>query len=259
MVGRKRRRHSRLLGSHQKCWLWGRHVVLETLRAGRWRPLEVWLAESLDPPVTAEARRRAEQLGIAVAVRPVDELTRRCGKLEHQGLMARMPPFPYATVDDVWRQAKSPVLYLVLDGVEDPFNYGAMIRSAEVFAADGIFVGTQHQSDVTAQVARSSAGAVNYVPIVQTGSLHEQLRDLRARGVRTVAASEKADRAPAVFDFAQNCALIIGGEGRGVSDELRSQCDASVGIPQSGRVGSLNAAVATGILLYEIRRQRSAP
>jgi 23S rRNA (guanosine2251-2'-O)-methyltransferase len=233
--------------------------VLETLRAGRWRPLEVWLSESLDEPVSAEARRLAEQYSIDVVLRPADEVTRRCGKLEHQGLMAKMPPFPYAPVDDVWCRAKSPALYLLLDGIEDPFNFGAIIRSADVFAVDGVFVGTQHQSDVTAQVARSSAGAVNHVCIARVASLKGLVRDLGLRAVQTVAASETAARTPASFDFAASSALVIGAEARGVSDELRSRCDGMVGIPQQGHIGSLNAAVAAGILMYEVRRQRSAP
>lgn len=260
MVGGKRRRNSRraVLGSHQKCWLWGRHVVLETLRAGTWRPLEVWLSESLDDTGAAEARRRAEELDIEVAVRPADELTRRCGKLEHQGLMARMPPFPYATAEDLYRRAKSPALFLVLDGIEDPYNFGAIIRSAEVFGAGGIIVGARRQSEVTVQVARSSAGAVNYVSLARVEDLAGAVQVLRDRGLRIVAASEKAEQYAASFDFLPDCAVIIGGEGRGVSGNLRELCDSTVAIPQSGRVGSLNAAVAAGILLYEVRRQRSA-
>jgi 23S rRNA (guanosine2251-2'-O)-methyltransferase len=259
MVGGKRRRHSNraLLGSHQKCWLWGRHVVLETLRAGLWKPLEVWMADSLEERVAGEVRHCADQLSIEVVVQPAEELTRRCGKLEHQGLMAKMPLFPYSPVGDVWRQAQTPALYLILDGVEDPFNFGAMIRSAEVFGVDGIFVGTRHQSEVTAQVARSSAGAVNYVPIARAERLAELARDLRAQHVRVVAASEKAEQRAAAVDLRGPTALIIGSEGRGISDELRKVCDAAVAIPQSGRVGSLNAAVAAGILLYEVRRQRT--
>ena len=261
MVGGKRRRlpKSPLLGSHQKCWLWGRHVVLETLRAGRWCPLELWLAESLEEPVVDEVRHCAEQLGIGIAVRPADELTRRCGKLEHQGLMAKMPPFPYRPADEICREAASPALFLFLDGIEDPFNFGAIVRSAEVFGVSGIFVGTRHQSEVTAQVARSSAGAVNYVPIAQVERLAELAGDLRTRGVRVVAASEKSDQRATEFDFRSPSAVIIGSEGRGISNELRGVCDAVVAIPQSGRVGSLNAAVAAGILLYEVRRQRSSP
>jgi 23S rRNA (guanosine2251-2'-O)-methyltransferase len=236
--------------------LWGRHVVLETLRAGYWRPLEVWLSESLDPSIVEEARRCAEGLGIAVVVRTGDELTRRCGHREHQGLLAKMPPFPYASVEDIRQQETSPALYLVLDGIEDPFNFGAIVRSAEVFAACGILVGVRHQADVTAQVARSSAGAVNYVLIAQVEDLGRGVQGLRDRDVRIVAASEKSDRSAASLDLVSDCALIIGSEGRGVSDELRGLSDAVATIPQWGRVGSLNAAVAAGILMYEIRRQQ---
>lgn len=259
MVGRKRRRSRQpLLGSHQKCWLWGRHAVLETLRAGRWRPLELWLADGLSESVAAEARARADELAIEVAVKPDEELTRRSGKREHQGLMARMPPFPYADVEEVWRTAARPELFLVLDGIEDPHNFGAILRSMDVFGGGGVFIGTQQQCEVTAHVARASAGGVNYVPIVRVESLAKMVDMLRTRGVRFVAASERGARSAAECDFTLPTALILGGEGRGVSHELLAMCDAVAAIPQCGHVSALNAAVAAGVLLYEARRQRDA-
>jgi 23S rRNA (guanosine2251-2'-O)-methyltransferase len=260
MVGRKRRRLPKqpLLRSHQKCWLWGRHAVLEALRAGHWRPVEVWLAQGLPEPIAADARGRADQWSIAVYVKSDEELTRRCGKREHQGLMARMPPFPYADVDAVLGAATRPELFLILDGVEDPHNFGAILRSADVFGAGAVFIGTRRQCEVTSHVARSSAGGVNYVPVARTEDLAPVIGTLRSRGVQMVAASERGERSAAACNFTLATALIIGGEGRGVSAELLSLCDVVAAIPQAGHVPSLNAAVAAGILLYEVRRQRDA-
>jgi 23S rRNA (guanosine2251-2'-O)-methyltransferase len=260
MVGQKRRRlrQPELLGSHQKCWLRGRHAILEMLRAGRWPPVELWLADGLSEPVAAEVRELADRLGIGVVVRTHDELTGRCGKRDHQGLLAKMPPFPYADAEVVRDTAMRPELFVVLDGIEDPYNFGAVLRSADVFGAGGVFIGTQRQCDVTAQVARSSAGGINYVPIARVADLLQWLVTLRAGGVQVVGASERGSRTAADCNFRQATALVLGGEGRGISEALLHACDAVAAIPQLGRVASLNAAVAAGILLYEVRRQRDA-
>jgi len=258
MVGGKRRKSTskQLLGSHQKSWLYGRHAVLETLRAGKWRPLEVWVASDLEPDVRAEVSDAAEKLQSQIIETDAGTMTRRCGGLAHQGLMAQMPPFPYADLQAVLDAGTDAALFLVLDGVQDPFNFGAILRSADVFGATGVIVATTKQSEVTVQVARSSAGAVNYVPIAQAVDLEALLRDLRQRGVRTIAASGRATQAVADVDLAQSCALVIGNEGAGVRAEVLAACDVEVRIPQSGHVDSLNAAVAAGILCYEVRRQR---
>lgn len=260
MVGGKRRhrRKPEFLGSHQKAWLFGRHVVLETLRAGRWNPLELWIADDIDPPSGHEARAWAEQHGMAPVISTAAVMSRRCGSLAHQGLMVRMPPFPYTSLENVLTAIAPPAFLVILDAVQDPFNFGAIIRSAEVFGAGGVTVGTTDQADVTAQVARSSAGAVNHVPIAQVSDLVAAAQLLKNRGIRIVAASEKAQRPISDIDLAQPCAIVVGNEGTGIHDSLLPVCDYTASIPQSGRVGSLNAAVAAGILFYEVQRQRQS-
>jgi 23S rRNA (guanosine2251-2'-O)-methyltransferase len=260
MVGGKRRRSARkqVLGSHQKCWLYGRHVVLETLRAARWQPLEVWLAHDLEPDVRDEATLLAARLNVAIVAAQADDLTRRCGGLAHQGLMAQMPPYPYSEVDAVLNAGGENAFFLVLDGIQDPFNFGAILRSADVFGAQGVFVPVASQSDVTVQVARSSAGAVNYMPVAQAPDLVALLAALRERGVRSVAASGKAAQSATECDLTVPCALVVGNEGTGVRSDVLAACDFEVRIPQIGHVESLNAAVAAGILCYEVQRQRNA-
>lgn len=258
MVGGKRRRSARkhVLGSHQKCWLHGRHAVLETLRAARWQPLELWLADDLEPAVRTEATSLAAAQQVPIIESDSDAMTTRCGGVAHQGLMAKMPPFPFADLDSVLNRAKSPAFFVILDGIQDPFNFGAILRSADVFGADGVFVPAENQSDVTMQVARSSAGAVNHVSIARVEDLGALLAQLRERGVRSVAASGSGQESASECDFTTPCVLVIGNEGAGVRDELLSACDTQVRIPQAGHVESLNAAVAAGILCYEVQRQR---
>lgn len=258
MVGgkRKHRRKREFLGSHQKAWLFGRHAVLETLRAGRWRPLELWIADDIEAPHGEEARRLADGLGIVPTASTAAVMSRRCGSLAHQGLMARMPPFPFWSIEDLLDASGAPSFLVILDAVQDPFNFGAIIRSAEVFGAGGIIVGTTDQSDVTAQVVRSSSGAVNHVPIAQVPDLVAALRRLQEAGMRIIAASEKGARPISDVDLTGPCAIVVGSEGRGIHPPLLAECHDTAAIPQCGRVGSLNAAVAAGILFYEVRRQR---
>jgi len=260
MVGGKRRRSSRkhVLGSHQKCWLYGRHAVLETLRAARWRPVELWIADDFDPDVRDEAAALAASQQVPVIDSDSGAMTIRCGGLSHQGLMAMMPPFPYADANAVLDNAAPPAFFMILDGIQDPFNFGAILRSADVFGAAGVLVPEENQSEVTAQVARSSAGAVNHVPVARVPDVVALLSQLRERGVRSVAASGAAAPLAYECDLAAPCAIVIGNEGAGVRSEVLAACDLQVRIPQAGHVESLNAAVAAGILCYEVHRQRHA-
>lgn len=264
MVGKRKkgRRGVALAGSHQRCWLWGRNAVLETLRAGRWRPFELIVAERLEPAIRREVSAFAESQGIDLQRLEFDELTQRCRSTEHQGLMAKMPEFPYASLDDVsatHADSSAPPFVIVLDGIQDPHNFGAIVRSAEVLGASGVVVGERHQSDVTPHVARTSAGAVNHLPIARVSDLVEAIGTLRERGFRVLGAAGESDREIQQVDCTGPLVLVIGNEGAGLGEELRGVCDELVRIPQIGRTESLNAAVAAGILCYEVRRQRSAP
>ena len=251
-----RRRKQELLGNHQKCYLWGKNVVWETLRAGRWPILELRVSETLPREKLAEVRRLAESRDIPLLVESPDELQRRCRSPEHQGLVAKMPPFPYDDIDTVLSQMNASPLFLVLDSIHDPHNFGAILRSAEALGVDAVFVAMRKQSDVTSVVARSSAGAVNNVRLCKVDSLVELAKRLRAMDVTLVAASEKGTRGPWEFDFRRPTAIVIGNEGQGISRALFEQCTDVVTIPQQGTIGSLNAAVSAGIVLYEAARQR---
>ena len=163
MVERYRRGKGKkkLLGSHQRCWVWGRNAVKETLRAGRWSIHELYLADRLPPEELESARELALRSEIAVSVESGDALTRRCRSAEHQGYLAKMPPYPYEDAESLLRRRPSHALYAILDSIQDPHNFGAIIRSADVLHVDGIFVGQTRQVEVTSLVARSSAGAVS--------------------------------------------------------------------------------------------------
>src|ERR1035437_2325095 len=245
-----------LLGNHQKCWIWGRNAVRETLQAGRWRMHDLWLADGLAEAELAEARGWGVALSATVSVVPEAEIEPTCRSSEHQGYAARMTEFPYRDAGDVLANLPENPLCAVLDGIQDPYNFGAILRSAEAFGVNAVFIGAVGQVGVTSMVVRSSAGAVNRVPLARVEDLGALVTELKARGMRVVGASEKAAETLAAFDFTRASVVVIGNEGRGPRPEIMAACDTLARIPQTGRIGSLNASVAAGICFYEARRQR---
>ena len=256
---RGRRRDREVMGSHNRCWIWGRNVVLETVRAGRWPILELLIGDGIDAALLMETRSLAERNHVPVAVTTDDELTSACRTAEHQGFAARMAPFPCQSLTELMQTLPTNATVALLDRLQDPFNLGAIVRSASTLGVDGILIGDREQVEINSQVARSSAGAVNHLPIARTDDLPGAVDLFLGRGFQVVAASEKGDTPLFQADFSRPTVMIIGNEGRGIRPELLSRCDVTVSIPMSGRVGSLNAAVAAGILFYEMRRQRSLP
>lgn len=259
MVERYRRRKvkSALLGNHQRCWLWGRHVVTETLRAACWPVLELHLSDRLPEDDLALATEWSHSRKTTLMIEPFDRLTDLCHSREHQGFLAKMAAFPYGRTEDVLSISKRAPLFGLLDGLQDPHNFGAVIRSAHVLGVDALFVPTHGQVEVTAQVARSSAGAVNHIPIAQAEDVIALAEQLRSRGIRVIGTSQRASQPINDCDLTRATAIVIGNEGSGIREGLLAVCDELVTIPQFGAVESLNAAVSAGILFYEAQRQRA--
>jgi 23S rRNA (guanosine2251-2'-O)-methyltransferase len=236
--------------------LWGRNLVRETIASARWRILELYLDENLPADQLEEARGSAAQLGANVKIGAHEVLERLAHTSEHQGYLAKMGPFPYTPADELLSRAPERPLYLVLDSIQDPYNFGAMLRSAGGFGADGVFIGTHRQVPVTSMVARSSAGVVNRIPIGQVADLSILVDTLRARKVTVIAASEKAEQPLTACDFRPATAIVVGNEGTGISPELSARCDMRAHIPLAEGVGSLNAAAAAAVFFFEAQRQR---
>jgi 23S rRNA (guanosine2251-2'-O)-methyltransferase len=263
----RRSRKQKLMGSHQRSWIWGRHAVLETLRSDRWRPVEVHACHDVEDEIKSELNSWLQDSAafFESADAPVlkfdsgERLRQLCSHSDHQGLIARMPEYPYLCAKDVRENLSERSALLVLDGLHDAFNFGACLRCAEVFGVDAVVIGKDNQCGVTSQVVRSSAGAVHHLPLARTDDLPAALREFRESGLAVVAATEKAETPLPAVDFRVPVAIVIGNEGTGISDALLAECTERVRIPQSGRVSSLNAAVATGIILYELVRQRTFP
>ena len=173
MVGRKKkiRRSKTSLGNHQRGWLWGKHAVLETLRARRWIPFEVHVCPALvDGQTLDEVQSLCRRSQIELKMLEQDDLQRVVNARDHQGLAARMPEFPYTTLDGLIEHLPKRPFLLILDRIQDPFNFGSILRSADLFAVDGIIISNREQANVSSHVARSSVGAVNYLNICQVES-----------------------------------------------------------------------------------------
>lgn len=257
---RKRKDKKKLLGNHQKSWIWGRHAVLEILEAGRWPMKKLYLSETLQPEALEHAQARAEALGFTVVVETMDRLRELCRSGDHQGYLAQMLPYAYTNASELktlLTQASSegrvPIVAL-LDSIQDPFNFGAITRSAEVLGVDGIIIGSRNQVEVTSMVARSSVGAVNHVPIAQVDDLVEYAKLLRESGVTLVAATEKTEVSCDAHAFDKPTVIVLGNEGEGIQSALLEHCNVQVSIPQQGQIESLNVAAAAAILFYEARR-----
>lgn len=255
----RKKRHTRreqILGNHQRCWLWGRNLVLETLVARRWPILELHLADRLSDAERESAAEVATELNVPIVIESADRLRQLAQTRGHQGYLAKMGPFPYADATSVLDACGPTPLFLVLDSMQDPYNFGAVIRSAEVFGVDAVLIGERRQADVTSFVARSSVGAVNRIAIARTTDLAALVHQMRDTGIVVLGASEKADHPLSASNMTGPLAVVIGNEGTGITPEVASACDKLIKIPQFGEIGSLNAAVAGGILLYEATRQR---
>lgn len=233
-------------------------AVLETLHAGRWPVLELRLSESLAADELDHATRLAERLDIPVLIEPAGNLTRTAHSAEHQGYLAKMPPYPYEDAEDLLRKNPPRGFYVVLDAVQDPYNFGAILRSADAFGVDGVFVGRSSQSEVTSLVVRASSGAVNHVRLAQVDDLAALFGRLQQAGVTLVGTAPHAKQDISNCDLCGPIAIVLGNEAIGIRSELLALCHDRVSIRQQGHVGSLNAAVSAGIVFFEVVRQRSA-
>jgi len=240
--------------------VYGVNPVRELLRAGAAEVAELWLAEgrSRDGGL-AELSRRAEQAGAKVRAAPRAKLDRLAGTDRHQGVVAVVSDYRYREVEDLLAAARSrgePPLLVLLDGVEDPQNLGAIVRSAHALGAHGVVIPRDRSASVTSAAAKASAGAVEHCPVARVTNLAQTLEELKGQGVWSVATAADASRDLGEIDLSGPVALVVGGEGRGVRPLVRRNCDLEGRIPMAGRVGSLNASAAAAVALYEAARQR---
>ena len=238
--------------------LGGRNAVLEALKAGRGinRILTVpgGREKDLAPLLSLAAER-------GVPVRPASrqKLDEIAPGLRHQGVLAYVAPVAYASLEDILARAEAqgePPLLLLLDGIEDPHNVGALLRTADAAGVHGVLLPERRSCALTATVAKTSAGAVEYVPVARIGNTVQEMKRLKERGLWLVGADMAGEMESFAADMTGPLVIVIGSEGRGLGRLVKETCDFLVRIPMQGRINSLNASVAGALLMYEARRQR---
>lgn len=235
----------------------GRNAVLEAFRSGKTVDKLYILDGCQDGPVRTIAReaRKHDTIISYVKKERLDQLS-ETGK--HQGVIAVAASYEYATVEDILNKAKEkgePPFILLLDNIEDPHNLGAMIRTANLAGAHGVIIPKRRAVGLTASVARTSAGALNYTPVAKVTNLKAVMEQLKKEGMWFVCA-DMGGTAYYELDLKGSIGLVIGNEGEGVSRLVKENCDFVASIPMKGDIDSLNASVAAGILAFEISRQR---
>ncbi len=242
--------------------IFGINPVLEALRAGR--PIRrLMIAEQRTPDRSiAEIIRLAKGAGIEIRSATRDILNREAPLGVHQGVIALVAARDYATLDDIMRlpdQRGQVPLFIILDGVEDPRNLGAILRTAEAAGVHGVIIPERRAAGLTESVAKAAAGALEYVPVVKVTNVVNTIDQLKKAGIWASAAEAGGNTQFWDADFTRPTAIVLGGEGKGVRRLVREHCDYTLSLPLMGRISSLNVSVAAGILLYEVLRQRKEP
>ena len=235
----------------------GRNAVLEAFRAGKTID-KLYVQEGIkDGPVQSIIREAKKQDTIVNFVSR-ERLNQMSQEGRHQGVIAHAAAYEYAEVEDILKAAEEkgePPFIFLLDGIEDPHNLGAIIRTANLAGAHGVIIPKRRASGLTAVVAKTSAGALNYTPVAKVTNLAATIEELKEKGLWFVCADMNGELMYRL-NLKGPVGLVIGGEGDGVGRLVREKCDMVASIPMKGDIDSLNASVAAGVLAYEIVRQR---
>jgi 23S rRNA (guanosine2251-2'-O)-methyltransferase len=236
----------------------GRNAVLESLKSGR----------AVDSVIVAKGDRggsigkiisECRSLGVPVKEADSRKLDYLCGHANHQGIAAYAAAHEYASVDDMLALARGrgePPFIIVCDGLEDPHNLGAIIRTAEAAGAHGVIIPKRNSASLSFATAKTSAGAIEYVPVARVSNLASAIDGLKEKGL-WIYGADADGKMWCDTDMSGAAALVIGSEGAGLGRLIKEKCDFIVSLPMKGQIGSLNASVAAGILMYEISRQRN--
>lgn len=235
----------------------GRNAVLEAYRSGRTVD-KLFVQEHLSDGPVRSILREARKQGSVVSFMTKERLDEISEGGHHQGVIAQVTAFDYASVEDILKKAEdageSPLIVL-LDGVEDPHNLGAIIRTACQAGAHGVIIPKHHAAGLTPTAVKASAGALHYVPVAKVTNIGRTIDELKEKGIWFVCADMNGTEMYGL-DLKGPLGLVVGNEGSGVSRLVREKCDFTASIPMTGAIDSLNVSVAAGILLYEVIRQR---
>lgn len=235
----------------------GRNAVIEAFRAGR--PIDkVYIQDGCQDGPILTIKREARKRDVLIKYAAKERLDQMSETGKHQGVIACAAAYEYAEIEDMFRLAEQkgePPFFVLLDNIEDPHNLGAIIRTANLAGAHGVIIPKNRAAGLTAVVARTSAGALNYTPVAKVTNLAKTIEELKEKGLWFVCADMDGTRMYDL-DLKGPIGLVIGSEGDGVGRLVKEKCDMTAAIPMKGDIDSLNASVAAGVLAYEIVRQR---
>lgn len=235
----------------------GRNAVIEAFRSGK--PIDkLFIQDGLQDGPIQTIKREAKKHNTFVKFVSNERLDQISETGKHQGVIAYAAAYEYAQVEDIFaaaREKNEPPFIILLDNIEDPHNLGAIARTANVAGAHGIIIPKNRAVGLTASVAKTSAGAINYVPIARVTNLSTTIEELKKEGI-WFACADMEGTPMYELDLSGPIGLVVGSEGGGVGRLVKKRCDFSAAIPMKGNIDSLNASVAAGVLAYEIVRQR---
>jgi 23S rRNA (guanosine2251-2'-O)-methyltransferase len=240
-------------------FLYGVNPVREALAGSGRKPQELLLVKGDRSARLEELQELARKQQLKTVTRDRRELDRLAGHSHHQGVLLRLEPYEYTDLGNLlsaWQNSGRSAFYLLLDGITDPHNFGAMLRSAEVAGCHGVIVAKDRSCPVTPAVEKTAAGALSYLPLCQVTNLSRAIEELKRNGVWCYGLAGEED-AENLFTakLTGNLALVVGSEGKGLRLNIRKHCDGLLAIPMHGQVNSLNASVAAAIALFEVVRQ----
>lgn len=239
--------------------LYGLHPVLAAIEAGKRQIDSVYLSDSKSPAIR-QIKKLAQRKQIPVKEISRQHLANLLPGAKHQGVIAVTSPLPTVSLEDLianaWEQKEEPFL-LYVDSVQDPHNLGAIIRSADAAGCQGLIVSQRQTVGLTPTVAKTSAGALEYLPITVVNSPGDSLQRMKEAGFWLVGLHPAGEKRYNELDLKIPLTILVGGEGVGLRPALRRHCDWLTFLPQQGHVNSLNTSVATALMLYEVRRQRN--
>jgi 23S rRNA (guanosine2251-2'-O)-methyltransferase len=240
-------------------FVYGLHAIGAVLERTPERILELWIAEARDDVRSRDLKTRALAVGLRVQAASPDSLAKLVGNVTHQGAVAAVRPlkaWDEHDLSDAISQINGPALLLILDGVTDPHNLGACLRSADAAGVHAVILPKDRSAAVDGVVRKVAAGAAEFVPVVSVTNLARVLDMIKERGIWVVGTEGEAQQSLYQADLDRPLALVLGAEGSGMRRLTRERCDFVVRIPMAGHVESLNVSVAAGVTLFEARRQR---
>lgn len=237
--------------------IFGIHAVSEALKS-RERSFDyVAIAKDRTDPRIQRIIDDCRQSGVSVRFVRREEIDRETKTRTHQGVMAFTSRKKFSDLDDILENKRGQHAFvLVLDGIEDPHNLGALMRSADGAGVDGVVIPERRAAGITGTVVKASAGASEHLSVARVVNIARSLEDLKERNIWVVGLDERGTQSYDEIDYNMDCAIVLGAEGKGLHDLVRKKCDLLVSIPMVGQVASLNVSVAGGIVMYEVLRQR---